>query len=156
MQYNNVKSVNFLACVENYTYLCTRNQTTNIYQPTKTKRDMEEYHATKEEVINLINKFDETTTDGKIALNEVAKQAYCESICNGVIFLEEAEQYDLLDAIYAKFNGNIEQLDDIFSVLTSPRILSGELDLEQCREVYGYVQTELDNYNKMLFDGLID
>lgn len=117
---------------------------------------MEEYNATKKEVIDLINKFDETTDDGKWSLNEVAKQVYCESICNGVLFLEQNEQYDLLDNIYGRFNSNIEQLDDTFSVLTSPRILSGELDLSQCVEVMSYVQDELNTFNQQQLECLAE
>ena len=103
-------------------------------------------HATKEEVIGLIKTFNENTVDGDISLNEVAKQAYCEAICNGVLTLNENDQWDRLDTVYAKFNGNVMQVDDSFSILTAPRILGGELDLEQCREVYGYVKTELDQF----------
>ncbi len=117
---------------------------------------MEEYNATKKEVIDLINNFDETTDDGRWSLNEVAKQAYCESICYGVLFLEQNEQYDLLDNIYGRFNSNIEQLDDTFSVLTSPRILSGELDLSQCVEVMSYVQDELNTFNQQQLERLAE
>lgn len=137
-----VKSVNSLAQFKTLLYLCTEFETQAFINP-QNKRDMEEYQATREEIINLINKFDDSTDNGKWSINEVAKIAYCESICNGVLELERNNKFDALQTIYAKFNGNIEQVYDAYSALTAPRILSGELDLAQCKEVFGYIQDEL-------------
>lgn len=100
------------------------------------------YHATKEEVIDLINGLDTDTLDGRVSLNEVAKQAYCEVICNEVNKMESDDEWERLSAYINENYSTVVQGSglELYDLLTSPRILSGELDLTQIRDIYNYIK----------------
>ena len=98
---------------------------------------MEEYNAKKNEIAILLNDLNEQES-----INEIYKAALCEWVCEKVCALSETDTdqaADALQEIFAKFNGNIEQVDDAFERLTAPRILSGELSLAQLVELKGYI-----------------
>ena len=98
------------------------------------------YHATAQEVIDLIEGFSKQGEVGMVSLNETAKYAYCESICNSVVKMQDNDWERL--AAYIKENhkgiaggGN----GDIFAILNSPRLLSGELSLPQIRDIWNFI-----------------
>ena len=96
-----------------------------------------EYNAKKNEIAILLNDLNEQES-----INEIYKAALCEWVCEKVSALSETDTdqaADALQEIFAKFNGNIEQVFDAFELLTAPRILSGELSLEQLVELKGYI-----------------
>lgn len=100
------------------------------------------YHATKEEVIDLINGLDTDTLDGIVSLNEVAKQAYCENICNEVTEMESDDEWERLKAyVNENYSTTVRGSGlELYELLTTPRILSGELDLPQIRDIYNYIK----------------
>ena len=110
--------------------------------------EKDEYKATKGEISVLLNELND-----QISVNEVMKSALCEWICEKVTAIDEAcdnnneqvaeQASESLQTIFSRFNGSICQVDDAFTILTSPRILSGECDLKQLREIKFFVSEEI-------------
>lgn len=111
--------------------------------------EKDEYKATKGEISVLLNELND-----QVSVNEVMKSALCEWICEKVTAIDEAcdneseqvieQATESLQTIFSRFNGSICQVDDAFTILTSPRILSGECDLKQLREIKDFISTEIE------------
>jgi hypothetical protein len=98
------------------------------------------YHATAQEVIDLIEGFSKQGEEGRVSLNETAKQAYSEAICNSVAKMPDNDWERLSAYIKENFKGIARGGNgDIFTILKSPRILSGELSLPQIRDIWNFI-----------------
>lgn len=98
------------------------------------------YDATAQEVINLIEGFSKQGEEGRVSLNETAKQAYCEAICNSVSKMPDDDWVRLSDYIKENFKSIVRGGNgDIYTILTSPRLLSGELSLPQIRDIWNFI-----------------
>lgn len=98
------------------------------------------YHATVQEVVDLIESFGKQGEEGRVSLAEAAKYAYSESICNSVTKMEDDEWVRLSDYIKENFKGIARGGNgDIYTILTSPRFLSGELSLPQIRDIWNFI-----------------
>lgn len=98
------------------------------------------YHATTQEVIDLIEGFSKQGEEGRVSLNETAKQAYCEAICNSVAKMQDKDWERLSAYIKENFKGIVNGGNgDIFTILNSPRFLSGELSLPQIRDIWNFI-----------------
>lgn len=110
--------------------------------------EKDEYKATKTEVVAMLNEL----TD-QVSVNEVMKFVLCEWICEKVSLIDESceddnkrvadQAIESLQTIFAKFNGAICQVDDVYTILISPQKLSDECDLKQLREIKDFINTEL-------------
>jgi hypothetical protein len=99
------------------------------------------YHATVQEVVDLIESFSKQGVDGVVSLNEAAKYAYSESICNSVAKMEDDDEWQRLKAYVTEKYSTLVQASglELYELLTSPRILSGELSLPQIRDIWYFI-----------------
>lgn len=98
------------------------------------------YHATAQEVVDLIESFSKQGEEGRVSLAEAAKYAYSESICNSVTKMSDKDWERLSAYIKENFKGIVSGGNgDIYTILTSPRFLSGELSLPQIRDIWNFI-----------------
>lgn len=101
---------------------------------------MDNYHATAQEVIDLIEGFSKQGGEGRVSLNETAKYAYSESVSNSVMVMPDNDWVRLSDYINENYNTVVQGSGlDPYELLTSPRILSGELSLPQIKDIWNFI-----------------
>ena len=99
------------------------------------------YHATVQEVVDLIESFSKQGEEGRVSLAEAAKYAYSESICNSVTKMEDDDEWQRLKAyVNENYSTDVQASGlELYELLTSPRILSGELSLPQIRDIWNFI-----------------
>lgn len=98
------------------------------------------YHATVQEVVDLIESFGKQGEEGRVSLAEAAKYAYSESICNSVTKMEDDEWQRLKAYVNENYSTDVQGSGlELYELLTSPRILSGELSLPQIRDIWNFI-----------------